>query len=136
MNRKLYYCEMWEHKKIENYEICVSNIIYSNDKSMAQIHMLIMQECMVIHSKRDVVYYYENEIQKIIRNNLTWKENATEQGVIKIWYFNEDNSPVESFDIPMRITITMMNISVINPQLEQKMKRELEELLEKFVYDL
>lgn len=110
MNKELYYCKYWKHMYYFDYDICVSDIIYSNDKNIAQIHMVVMKKGKVVRGiTSSSLNEFENIIRGFIRKQFSKKNNLLENGVVKIWYYNIDDSPVDSKDVPLRIAITFSN---------------------------
>lgn len=106
MKKELYYCSYWEHIYYADYEMCVSDVIFSNDKKMAQIHLIVMKNKNVVRgiSAADLEEL-ECNIRMLIRNVYP-EENEFESGTVKIWYYNFDDSPINSHDIPLRIAVT------------------------------
>ena len=107
MNRELYYCKYWKHIFWKEYEICVSDIIYSERAKMAQIHIIIMKEGQVVRTISDLkLEDCENHIRTIIRDAFSNDAWFAEKDVIKIWYYNINDTPVEKSNIPLRMAIT------------------------------
>ena len=69
MKKELYYCNYWEHMYYTDYELCVSDIIYSKDKKLAQIHMIVMKEGKVVRGmSATALKALECNIRELIRN--------------------------------------------------------------------
>lgn len=119
MKKELYYCKYWEHIYCFDYDICVSDIIYSEDRNMAQIHMIVMKRGKVVRGiTGSSLSEFENIIREFIRKHLNKENDSLETGVVKIWYYNIDDSPIDSKDVPLRIAITFSG-SVINISAEE-----------------
>jgi len=113
MNKELYYCKQWKHIFCSGYEMCVSEIIYSNNKKMAQIHIIVMKEGMVVRGvSKSSLKGFEKGIRELIINRFNTDNGMPEEMPIKIWYYNIDDSGVDPNDIPLRIAVTFNNPSV------------------------
>lgn len=110
MDSKLYYCQYWHPICNERYEITISDIIYSQEKKYFQIHCIIIQNDHVLRSKELEVSLFETKIKDYFFTKLNWEKGTINKDIIKIWYFNEDDSPVKSNNIPMRFCITALGI--------------------------
>lgn len=89
MKKDLYYCKFWKHIKYKKYEICVSDIIFLENRTMAQLHMIIMRKGRVVREISSIKFnQFEENIRDYIRNEFY------NNGMLKVWYFNIDDSPV------------------------------------------
>jgi hypothetical protein len=102
MDKKLYYCDYWQKKSISDYTYCLSDLIFQNEKdtSLAQIHGIILFKDSVLKYTKETLSAFEEEIRGVIRN--VYKES-----IIKIWYYNEDDSNFDLEHIPSRFAITI-----------------------------
>lgn len=117
MDKKLYYCDYWQKKNMLDYSYCLSNLIFQNEKdtSLAQIHGIILFKDAIIKFTKEQLSVFEESIRSVIRD--VYKES-----IIKIWYYNEDDSKFDVEHIPSRFAITIQvskgvnitNISFLN----------------------
>lgn len=117
MEKKLYYCDYWQKKNMSDYSYCLSNLIFQNEKdtSLAQIHGIILFKDAIIKFTKEQLSVFEESIRSVIRD--VYKES-----IIKIWYYNEDDSKFDVEHIPSRFAITIQvskgvnitNISFLN----------------------
>ena len=109
MDRKLYYCEYWHKKNISDYSYCLSDIIFQDEKdtSLAQIHGIILFKDSILKFTKEQLFVFEKTIRDVIRN--VYKE-----AIIKIWYYNEDDSKFDVEHIPSRFAITIQVSEGIN----------------------
>lgn len=117
MEKKLYYCDYWQKKNMSDYSYCLSNLIFQNEKdtALAQIHGIILFKDTIIKFTKEQLSVFEESIRSVIRN--VYKES-----IIKIWYYNEDDSKFDVEHIPSRFAITIQvskgvnitNISFLN----------------------
>lgn len=110
MDSKLYYCQYWQPIFDERYEITISDIIYSQEKKYFQIHGIILLNNHVVRSKKLEVSLFEKKIKHYFLSKLNWEKDSINKDIIKIWYFNEDNTPIIANNIPMRFSITALGI--------------------------
>ena len=111
MDKDLYYCKYWEHIYYSDYEICVSDIIYSDNRDMAQIHIIVMKKGKIVRGiTGSCLNEFENVIREFIRKHFNKENDSVENGVVKIWYYNIDDSPIDAKDVPLRIAITFSNL--------------------------
>ena len=112
MNKELYYCKHWKHIFYSEYEVCVSEIIYSNNKKMAQIHIIVMKEGVVVRGiSKSFLSGFEKDIRESIINRFNTDNGMLKEMPIKIWYYNLDDGRVDPNDIPLRIAVTFSNPS-------------------------
>lgn len=110
MNKELYYCKYWEHIYYLDYEMCVSDLIYSDNKKMAQIHIIVMKENQVVRGASGLpLNEFENVIRESIRKRFNKQKASVDREVVKIWYYNIDNTPIDPNDVPLRFAITFVN---------------------------
>ncbi|MBC6712414.1 hypothetical protein [Treponema sp. Marseille-Q3903] len=109
MDKKLYYCDYWQKKNISDYSYCLSDLIFQNEKdtTLAQIHGIILFKDSILKFKKEQISVFEEEIRDIVRN--VYKES-----IIKIWYYNEDDSKFDVEHIPSRFAITIQVSEGIN----------------------
>lgn len=68
---------------------------------MAQLHMIIMRKGRVVRGISSIkLNQFEENIRDFIRNEFY------NNGMIKVWYFNIDDSPINPKNIPLRIAVT------------------------------
>ena len=129
MNKELYYCKYWEHIYYFDYEMCISDIIYSDNKKMAQIHIIVMKEGRVVRGiSGSTLGEFEEVVRELIRKRFNVKNNLLDGEVVKVWYYNIDDSQIDFNDIPLRIAITFAN-------LEQTISIEEYDILRQNIYD-
>ena len=102
---------------MSDYSYCLSNLIFQNEKdtALAQIHGIILFKDTIIKFTKEQLSVFEESIRSVIRN--VYKES-----IIKIWYYNEDDSKFDVEHIPSRFAITIQvskgvnitNISFLN----------------------
>lgn len=87
----------------------MSDLIFQNEKdtSLAQIHGIILFKDSVLKYTKETLSVFEEEIRGVIRN--VYKES-----IIKIWYYNEDDSNFDLEHIPSRFAITIQVSEGIN----------------------
>ena len=109
MEKKLYYCDYWQKKNMSDYSYCLSNLIFQNEKdtSLAQIHGIILFKDAIIKFTKEQLSVFEESIRSVIRN--VYKES-----IIKIWYYNEDDSKFDVEHIPSRFAITIQVSKEVN----------------------
>lgn len=138
MNKEFYYCKYWEHIYFGEYEMCVSDIILSNDKKMAQIHIIIMKNGKVVRGISSLsLEKFENTIRELIRNGIDAKNNLLDKGTIKIWYYNMDDSQINSKDVPLRIAVTFTSCAEDIPvEIYNGFRRDIYDYLQGFLKGL
>lgn len=109
MDKKLYYCDYWQKKVFQDYTYCLSDLIFQNEKdtSLAQIHGIILFKDSILKFTKEQLFVFEKTIRDVIRN--VYKE-----AIIKIWYYNEDDSKFDVEHIPSRFAITIQVSEGIN----------------------
>lgn len=109
MDKKLYYCDYWQKKVFQDYTYCLSDLIFQNEKdtSLAQIHGIILFKDSILKFTKEQLFVCEKTIRDVIRN--VYKE-----AIIKIWYYNEDDSKFDVEHIPSRFAITIQVSEGIN----------------------
>ena len=109
MDKKLYYCDYWQKKNISDYSYCLSDLIFQNEKdtTLAQINGIILFKDSIFKFKNEQISVFEEEIRDVVRN--VYKEP-----IIKIWYYNEDDSKFDVEHIPSRFAITIQVSEGIN----------------------
>lgn len=134
MKKEFYYCNYWEHIYYANYEMCVSDIICSNDNKMAQIHMIIMKNEKVVRGmSTSDLQEFECDIREIIRN-VYCENNEFDSGTVKIWYYNFDDSQINSQDIPLRIAVTFnTHKKELSSEEDNDLRNDLYDSLKKIV---
>lgn len=66
-----------------------------------------------------------------LRSKIKWKDNVNDSGTIKIWYYDEYETHVETNDKrkwpPLRFAITVVNIEPVDNITDKIIQDELEE---------
>jgi len=135
MKNKLYYCRYWEHELYSDYELCVSDVVYSDDKKMAQIHVIIMKNGEVVRGiASSMLREFESFLREYIRQEFGKRSGLRESEEVKIWYYNVDNRPINPNDIPLRIAITFVNSTEnISTTEYNDIRRSIYDYLQKFL---
>lgn len=109
MDKKLYYCDYWQKKNISDYSYCLSDLIFQNEKDtyLAQIHGIILFKNSILKFTKEQLSVFEETIRNVIRN-------VYKTAIIKIWYYNEDDSKFDVKHIPSRFAITIQVSEGIN----------------------
>ena len=110
MEKKLYFCEYWEPVIFENKRITVSDVVYSNEKKYFQIHAIVLCKKEVFRINQSIAIKIETQIKHLLQNKIIWSTDSINKSVIKIWYYNIDDSPVTSENIPLRLAITALDV--------------------------
>ena len=102
MDKKLYYCDYWQKKSILGYSYCISDFIFQSEKnkSLAQIHGIILYKNSILTFSKGQLSVFEESIRFVIRN--VYKDS-----IIKIWYYNENDTDFDIKHIPSRFAITI-----------------------------
>ncbi len=151
MDRKLYCCEIWPHKKVfieENeYEICISPKIDGNAEGTSiQYHGAIIRDNMIMRlgfinkmlslkQADHLIISFEEKIRNILRSKVTWIANATDNGTVKIWYYEENDKMVNTYEgdkrryPPLRFAITVININPLDEEQSNLLREELENMV-------
>lgn len=102
MDKKLYYCDYWQKKSILEYSYCISDLIFQSEKkkSLAQIHGILLYKDSILTFSKEQLSVFEESIRSVIRN--VYKDS-----VIKIWYYNENDTDFDIKHIPSRFAVTI-----------------------------
>jgi len=109
MDKKLYYCDYWQKKSILEYSYCISDLIFQSEKnkSLAQIHGIILYKDSILTFSKEQLSAFEESIRCVIRKE--YKDS-----VIKIWYYNEGDAKFDIEHVPSRFAITIQVSESIN----------------------
>lgn len=131
MNERLYYCEDWKHQFYKDYEICVSDFVESRGSALLQIHCVVIRNNKVVrgfHSKD--LLQFEKNIRAYIRAfidrmGMCYPERWEEGLTVKMWYYNPDDSDLNTSDIPLRIAITFYRPKKIEDKEQILLKEQI-----------
>lgn len=131
MNKGLYYCQDWKHQFYKDYDICVSDFVADRSGgALLQIH------CVVIHNNKVVrgfhtkdLLQFEKNVRAYIRafiNKMGMQYPEREETLtVKIWYYNPDDTDLNTSDIPLRIAITFFRPKKIEDNEQTLLKEQI-----------
>ena len=114
MENNLYYCKYWKPINYNSYEIVISDIIYSQEKKYFQIHGIVSKEGNVLRVPKKVIDTLETKIKLFVLPKIEWSITSINKNILKFWYYNKDDSAIDINQIPLRFTITALDISAYN----------------------
>lgn len=147
MERKLYYCEPWPHKRIlvnnQNIDICISPKISGNQTGTTiQYHGIVHQENKVYYigtlnkhltfqQALNVLEDFEESLRTCLKSKVRWMDDVYDSEVVKIWYYDQKETEIVTKDNrlwpPLRFAITIANIKQIDDNTDKMIQSELEQ---------
>lgn len=147
LERKLYYCELWPHKRIlvnnQNIDICISPKISGNQTGTTiQYHGIVHQENKVYYigtlnkhltfqQALNVLEDFEESLRTCLKSRVRWMDDVYDSEVVKIWYYDKKKAEKVTNDNrvwpPLRFVITVANIKQIDDNTDKKIQTELEQ---------
>jgi hypothetical protein len=147
MERRLYYCEPWPHKRVlannQDIDICVSPKINGNQAGTTiQYHGIVQQDYKVcyigtlskhltIQEIHNFLEEFEYSVRIYLLSKIRWMDNVYDSEVVKIWYYDEEESEKITEDKklwpPLRFAITVANIKPIDENTDKIIQSELEQ---------
>ena len=135
MDRELYCCSVWKHQLYKEYNVCVSDFV--ENKPFFQIHCVAFKNDKVVRGFRTSdLARFEDNIRRCVRRFINASGELPDEDealTVKIWYYNPDDSRIDTNDIPLRIAITFYRPRIIETEnkvlLKQQIYNELYNLL-------
>ena len=137
MREDLYYCKDWAHRQYKNCELCVSELIENG--GLVQIHCLAMRDGKVLRGYRaSDMYDFEHGAREHVRafikeNGMRCPERKDEGLTVKIWWYEPDESKIDTQDICFRTAITFYRPEKIDTQSAESLIEQLYGELYKFI---